>query len=116
MCARADFFCLPQTAVTEHLPLVAHTCCDPNRATQCRALISEVRVYRERRSSPVRDKFGCVCSYMAGHISPGVRLQIWVCSICVISPYSKGAVQIRVGLELSELRSCGEAAGYFRGK
>ena len=44
---------------------------------------------------------------MAGIPLAGVRLQIWVCLICVISvalisPYSNGAVQIRVGLELAE--------------
>ena len=31
-----------------------------------------------------------------------MRLQIWVCLICVKSPYSNGAVQIRVGLELAK--------------
>ena len=31
-----------------------------------------------------------------------MRLQIWACLICVISPYSNGAVQIRVGLELTD--------------
>ena len=40
-----------------------------------------------------------------GWSHPGVRPQIWVCLItliCVISPHSNGAVQIRVGLELAE--------------
>ena len=32
-----------------------------------------------------------------------MRLQIWVWLVCVISPHSNGAVQIRVGLELAEL-------------
>ena len=31
-----------------------------------------------------------------------MRLQIWVCLICVISPHSNGAVQIRVGLVLAD--------------
>ena len=31
-----------------------------------------------------------------------MRLQIWVCLICVFSPHLDGAVQIRVGLELAE--------------
>ena len=31
-----------------------------------------------------------------------MTLQIWVCLIRVISPYSNGAVQIRVGLELAD--------------
>ena len=29
--------------------------------------------------------------------------QFWVCLICVVSPYSNGAVQIRVGLEFAEV-------------
>ena len=37
---------------------------------------------------------------MAGHY-PGVRVQMWLCLICVIPTYSNGAVQTRVGLELS---------------
>ena len=37
-----------------------------------------------------------------GWYYPSVRLQIWVCLICVISPYSNRIVQIRVGLELAE--------------
>ena len=40
-----------------------------------------------------------VCLFLYGWDCPGVRLQIWVCLICVISPHSNGAVQIRVGLE-----------------
>ena len=56
----------------------------------------------KRQSSTARGyKFGCVCSYMAG-LTPCVRLQSWVCLICVVSTYSNGAVQIRVGLELGE--------------
>ena len=39
-----------------------------------------------------------VCLFLKGWYYPGVTLQIWVCLICVISPYSNGAVQIRVGL------------------
>ena len=31
-----------------------------------------------------------------------LQKQIWVCLICVISTYSNGAVQIRVGLELAD--------------
>ena len=49
-------------------------------------------------------KFGCVCSYTIGHC-PGVGVQIRVCLICVISTYSNGTVQIRVCLELAEIRS-----------
>ena len=43
-----------------------------------------------------------VCLFLYGWCYPGVRLQILVCLICVISPYSNWAVQIRVGLELAE--------------
>ena len=44
-----------------------------------------------------------VCLFIYDWSCPGVRLQFWVCLICVISPHSKGAVQIRVGMELPEM-------------
>ena len=34
-------------------------------------------------------------------VFPRCEAPIWVCLICVISTYSNGAVQIRVGLELA---------------
>ena len=40
--------------------------------------------------------------FLCGWYYPGMALQIWVCLICVISPYSNGAVQIRVVSELTE--------------
>ena len=40
--------------------------------------------------------------FLYGWYYPDVRLQIWVCLICVVSTYSNGAVQIRVGLELAD--------------
>ena len=49
-------------------------------------------------------KFGCVCSEIGWYYA-GVTLQIWVCLICVILPYSNGAVQVQVGLELAEMVS-----------
>ena len=64
----------------------------------------------KRQSSPARGyKFGCVCS-LFGWYYPGVRLKVWVCLICAISTCSNGAVQIRVGLELSDLRNNFSAA------
>ena len=45
-----------------------------------------------------------VCLFLYGRYYPGVRLQIWVRLICVISAYSNGAVQIRVGLEFADKR------------
>ena len=65
------------------------------------------------RSSPARGyKFGCVCSYMAGHEDAGVVTgqrgtntpkfvpPRW--GRPRFEPYSNGAVQIRVGLELAD--------------
>ena len=45
----------------------------------------------------------CVAEY--GWYCPGVRRQIWVCWICVISHYSNGAVKIQVGVELADFLS-----------
>ena len=45
-----------------------------------------------------------VCLFLYGWYCPGVRLQIWVRLIRVISPYSNGAVQIQVGVELAEIK------------
>ena len=42
------------------------------------------------------------CLFLYGRLYPGAGLQIWVCLICVISPHSNGAVQIRVALELAD--------------
>ena len=39
------------------------------------------------------------CLFLYRWYFPGARLQIWV---CFVSPHSNGAVQIRMGLELSE--------------
>ena len=48
--------------------------------------------------------------FLHGWYCPGVRLQIWVCLICVISPYSNGAVQIRLWV-WSSLNRGREASG-----
>ena len=45
-----------------------------------------------------------VCLFLYGWYDPGAMLQICVCLICVLSPCSNGAVQIRVGLGLADLR------------
>ena len=39
--------------------------------------------------------------FLYGWSCPSIKLQIWVCLICVISTYSNGDVQIRVGLEFA---------------
>ena len=44
-----------------------------------------------------------VCLFLYGWYYAGLRLQIWVRLICVISTYSNRAVQIWVGLELAEI-------------
>ena len=44
----------------------------------------------------------CVCVFLCGWYCPGVRPQVWVCLICVMSTYSSGAVQIRVCLKPAE--------------
>ena len=41
-----------------------------------------------------------MCLFLYGWYYPGVRLQVWVCLTCAISPCSNGALQIRVGFEL----------------
>ena len=42
-----------------------------------------------------------MCLFLYDLYCPGARLQIWVCLIRAMSPYSNGAVQIRAGLELA---------------
>ena len=67
--------------------------------------LSELQTHpnlHSRHSSPaIGYTFGCVCVLLYGLVLPGVRLQIWVCLICIISTYSIRAVHIRVGLELA---------------
>ena len=67
---------------------------DPSLAIPDTTELHKTFEWVKRRSSPPRGyKFGYVRSYMDDHC-PGVRLPIWVCLICIISPYSNGAVQI----------------------
>ena len=56
------------------------------------AEFAQIRLSRSNGGHPQREGSNLVL--------PFVKLQICVCLICVISPYSNGAVQIRVGLEL----------------
>ena len=40
-------------------------------------------------------------------------LKMWVCLICVIAPYSNGAAQLRVGLELADTFGLAELGSYI---
>ena len=53
------------------------------------------------------------CLFLYCWYCPGVRLQIWVCLFCVISPHSNRAVQLRLGFELADVWSSLKLGGRF---
>ena len=68
---------------------------------------------RSNGSHPQRERTNLGVLFKHGWYCPAVTLQIWVCLICVMSPYSNGAVQIQVGLELADCATKSDKKRHF---
>ena len=65
---------------------------------------AQPRLSRSNGGRPQREGIRLGMLFLHCSSYPGVRLQIWVSLICVISPHSNGAARIRVGLKFTEVQ------------